>query len=104
LVDASSHSVGGIIINKLYECLPIVLRLPWPPYITANAVTKSKPQGTITNLDLELAGLVFLWLMMEHVCICLAEKRVTLFSGNSPSVGWVQCMAVRSSLVAEQLI
>jgi hypothetical protein len=46
--------------------------------------------GTITNLDLELAGLVILWLMMEHVCGSLAEKRVTLFSNNSPTVSWVQ--------------
>jgi hypothetical protein len=42
--------------------------------------------------------------MMEHVCTDLVEKRVTIFSNNSPSVGLVQCMAVRSSLVAEQLI
>jgi hypothetical protein len=42
--------------------------------------------------------------MMEYVCTDLVEKRVAIFSNNSPSVGWVQCMAVRSSLVAEQLI
>ena len=42
--------------------------------------------------------------MMEHVCGTLAEKRVALFSDNSPTVSWVQRMASRSSLVAEQLI
>jgi hypothetical protein len=41
---------------------------------------------------------------MEHVCGTLAEKRVTLFSDNSPTISWVQHMASRSSLVAEQLI
>jgi hypothetical protein len=42
--------------------------------------------------------------MMEHICGPLTEKRVTLFSNNSPTVSWVQRMASRSSLVAEQLI
>ena len=51
-----------------------------------------------------MAGLLLLWLMIEHVCSCLVEKRVALFSDNSPTVSWVQRMACRSSLIAEQLI
>jgi hypothetical protein len=66
-----------------------VFHLKWPPDITANVITKSNPTGTITNSDLELAGLVILWIMMEHICTDLAEKRIALFSNNSPSVGWV---------------
>ncbi len=42
--------------------------------------------------------------MMEHVCGPLAEKRITLFSDNSPTVSWVQRIACHSSLVAKQLI
>jgi hypothetical protein len=60
--------------------------------------------GTITNLDLELAGLTILWLVMEHVCGQLTKKRVALFSNNSPTISWVHRMASCSSLVAEQLI
>jgi hypothetical protein len=104
VVDASSHGVGGVIISKLLECPPTVSRLQWPPNITANVVSDSNPNGTITNLDIKLAGLVILWLMMEHVCGSLAEKWVTIFSNNSPTVSWVQWMACCSSLVAEQLI
>ncbi len=58
----------------------------------------------ITNLDLELTGLIILWLIMEHVCGSLAEKRVALFSDNNPTVSWVQRIACCSSLVAEQLV
>jgi hypothetical protein len=36
-----------------------------------------------------MAGLLLLWLVMESVCINLREKRVALFSNNSPMVGWV---------------
>ncbi len=66
--------------------------------------SEANPKGTITNSDLELAGLVLLWLMMEHVCGPLIEKRIALFSNNSPTVSWIERMACRSSLVAEQLI
>jgi hypothetical protein len=104
VADASSHGVGGVIIGKLSECPPTVFRLQWPLDITASIITKSNPAGTLTNSDLEVAGLVLLWIMMEHVCTDRVEKWVALFSNNSPSVGWVQCMAVRSSLVTEQLI
>jgi hypothetical protein len=74
VVDASSHGVGGIIIGKLLECPSTMFRLQWPPDITANVVSDSNSNGTITNSDLKLvAGLVILWLMMEHVCGSLAE-------------------------------
>jgi hypothetical protein len=104
VVNTSSHGVGGVIIDKLSECPPTVFYLQWPPDITASVIAELNPTGTITNSDLELAGLVILWIMMEHVCTDLVEKRVALFSNNSPYVGWVQRTAVRSSLVAEQLI
>ncbi len=104
MVDASSHGVGGVIIGKLSECPPIVFHFQWPPDITADVISKSNPTGTITNSDLELAGLVILWIMIENVCTDLAEKQVALFSNNSSSVGWVQRKAIHSSLVAEQLI
>ncbi len=55
-------------------------------------------------MDLELAGLVLLWLMIEHMCPTLREKKVALFSNNSSTVSWVQQMACRSSLIAEKLI
>jgi hypothetical protein len=104
VVDASSHGVSGVIIGKLSECPPTVFQLQWPPDITANVISDATPKGTITNPDLELAGLVLLWLMMKHVCGPLDEKRIAHFSDNSPTVSWVQRMACRSSLVAEQLI
>ena len=65
VVDASSHGIGGVIIGELSECLPTVFRLQWPPDITANVKSEANPQGTITNSDLELAGLVLLWLMKD---------------------------------------
>jgi hypothetical protein len=104
VVDASSFGVGGVIIGELSECRPTVFRLQWPPDITDSVVSDKNREGKITNSDLEMAGLLLLWLMIEHVCSLLTKKRVALFSNNSPTVSWVQRMACRSSLIAEQLI
>jgi len=51
-----------------------------------------------------MAGLLLLWLVMESVCGSLKEKRVALFSDNSPTVGWVRCLATRGSMVSAHLI
>jgi hypothetical protein len=77
VVDASSHGAGVVISGELSECLPIptVFCLQWPPDITANVVAENNPRGTITNSYLELAELIILWLMMEHACGTLTEKK-----------------------------
>ncbi len=59
--DASGHGVGGIIISKNSECPPTVFQYQWPEEITAALQTQENPKGTITNSDLEMAGLLLLW-------------------------------------------
>jgi hypothetical protein len=82
--------VGGVIIGELSDCPPTVFHLEWLPDVTASVISDFNPKGTITNSDFELAGLIILWLMMEHVCGPIAEKWVAIFSDNSPTVSWVQ--------------
>jgi hypothetical protein len=104
LVNASSFGVGGSVIGELSQCHPTVFRMQWPPDITSSVISDRNRHGQITNLDLEMAGLLLLWLMIEHICESLTEKRIVLFSDNSPTVSWVQRMACWSSLIAEQLL
>jgi hypothetical protein len=51
-----------------------------------------------------MAGLLFLWLVMELVWGNLQEKRVALFSDNSQTVRWVRRLATRGLLVSAHLI
>jgi hypothetical protein len=60
--------------------------------------------GTISNSDLEMAGLLMLWLAIEGVCGLLQKKHITLFCNNSPSIGWAARLASKWSMVAEHLI
>jgi hypothetical protein len=102
--DASKHGVGGIIIGEANECTPTVFRAEWPDDIKQSLVSTSNPNGTITNSDLELAGLLLLWLTMEEVCHFEQGAHIALFSDNSPTVHWVRRMAARGSKVASQLL
>jgi hypothetical protein len=66
-------------------------------------ISNENPKGTITNSDLEMAGLLLLWLTMEGVCGTLQEKCVAMFGDNSPFIGWVERLASKGSLVAKNL-
>ena len=102
--DASGHGVGGIIVGENCACTPTVFRLEWPADIKADINTQRNPKGRITNSDLELAGLLLLWLIMEEVCPLTLACHCGLFSDNQPTVHWVKRMASKSSAVAGQLI
>jgi hypothetical protein len=97
--DASSHGVGGVIFGENDMCVPMVFRWEWP-----QEIKDLYQNDAITNSDLEMAGLLLLWLIMESVCGTLREKRVALFSDNSPMVGWVRRLATRGSMVSAHLI
>ena len=104
ITDASGHGLGGVIIGELKSTTPTVFRMQWPPDISASIVSDNNPTGTITNSDLEMAGLLMLWLVMEETCHDLTNAHIALFSDNSPTVHWVQRLAAKHSHIAIQLL
>ena len=102
--DASGQGVGGVIIGELGACPPTVFRCEWPEDIKANLVTRENPRGKINNSDLEMAGLLLCWLVMEAVGGDLRQQHVAMFSDNDPTVHWVKRMATKQSRVAAQLV
>ena len=104
ITDASAHGLGGVIVGERRSVPPTVFRLQWPDEIRNSIVSATNPHGTITNSDLEMAGLLMLWLVMEDVCTPLTDAHVALFSDNSPTVHWVQRLAAKHSAVAMQMV
>ena len=104
--DASGHGVGGIIVGENMPCPPTVFRMPFSQEIRDDLVSFKNRKGRITNSDLEFAGLLLLWLIMEDVCKLGKTPgcHVGLYSDNTPTVHWVQKLASRSSKVAMQLL
>jgi hypothetical protein len=104
IVGASGHGAGGVVFGEQLACTPVVFRWESPDDIKRDINSVSNPAGRITNLDLEMVGLVLLWIVIEGVCPDLREKCVTLLSDNSPTVSWVTHLASRRSVVAEHLV
>ena len=102
--DSSGHGVGGIVVGEVDACIPTVFRLEWPQSIRDNLVSDENPNGSITNSDLEMAGLLLLWLVMEEVCPDLAMKHAALFSDNQPTVCWVARLASKNSVLAMYML
>ena len=69
-----------------------------------DVVTESNPNGRITDSDLEMAGLLMLWRVMESICDIPIACHCALFSDNKPMMSWVCQMAANRSLVAKQLL
>jgi hypothetical protein len=95
---------GKVIVGELSPIPPTVFHLQWPANISADLVSFENPRGRINNSNLEMAGLLLLWLCLEGVTPDLAHKHVALFSDNSPTVSWVTKMASKKSRVAAQLV
>jgi hypothetical protein len=104
IVDASSHGVGGVVLRELSGIPPTVFCLEWPKDIKDNLVSFDNPGKSITNSDLEMVGLLFLWLCVEAIVQDIAHKHVALFTDNSPTVSWVEKMASKKSRIAAKLV
>jgi hypothetical protein len=104
IVDASSHGVGGVVFGENSKCAPTVFRWKWPTEITRDVKSFEHPEGRITNSDLEMAGIVMAWLVVEGVGGDLTEKTVALFGDNTPSISWISKLASKRSKVGEQLV
>ena len=104
ITDASSFGAGGVIFGENKAAPLSVFRVQWPPDITAAVISDNNPNGTLTNNDLEMAGLLLLWLAIEAICPDLDGCHVALYSDNTPTVSWVDRMASKKSAIAMQLL
>ena len=104
IVDASSHGVGGVVFGENSRCVPTVFRWQWPKEVTLDVKSADNPGGRISNSDLEMAGMVMAWLVVEGVGGDLTEKTIALVGDNTPSIGWINKLASKQSKVAEQLV
>ena len=73
--------------------MPTVFRYEWLDDIKAEKNSEHNPDGKLTNSDLEIAGLLMLWLVMEDVCNIASDAHMALFSDNQPTVLWAPWLA-----------
>ncbi len=85
--DASKHGAGGICIGGRKQLPAIVWWITFPASTQENICSKINPAGTITNLDLEMAGLLGPWLVLECL-VDLQHNHMAIGCDNTPTVAW----------------
>jgi hypothetical protein len=104
-VDASGFGAGGVWISGTEHIPPTVWRMPFPPDVESRLVSHSNPKGDITNSDLEMAGVLLQWLVLEQIApASLEHKHIGIFSDNTPTVAWATRLHSSKSKVAGHLL
>ena len=103
-VDSSKTAVGGVWVNgnkKLDNY--IVWRLQWPQEIQEKF--SSKEAGTISINDLEMAGTLLAWLVLENILPSPLElAHVGIFCDNTSTVQWHNKKSTTTSTIAGHLL
>jgi hypothetical protein len=101
-VDASKLGAGGVWLPGILFLLPIVWQVEWPQDICDNVVSFTNPTGTIMNSDLEMAGMVIQYLLLEHLAR-LRHVHVAAWCDNTPTISWTNKLSLSWSMVASRL-
>ncbi len=103
--DACGLGCGGVWCSGTSPLDPILWRFEWPEDIKAQLITDDNPNGTLTINDLELAGLVINWLVLEcQGDLDLAFSHVGTFCDNTSAVAWAYKLRQSTSVIAGRLL
>ena len=102
--DACGTGVGGVWMGIIEDIGYIVWRMEWPQDIIDNLCTSSNPKGRLIMNDMELAGVVLEWLVLESLIPDLIFKSIGINCDNSTVVTWITKMRTSKSMVAARLL
>jgi hypothetical protein len=100
IVDASGQGVGIVVVGENRAVKPTVVRIEWPDDIKAAIISDSNPNGSITNSDLESAGAVLAWLVVEATCDLQPGSHVAIYSDNDATVTRIDKMKSKADVGA----
>lgn len=102
--DACKHGAGGVWVSGCKDLPPFVWRVPFPEAIKRRFASSSNPQGDISISDLELAGVLLEWLVLERIGVNLRHEHVGIYCDNTPTVAWSRKLSSTKSKVAARLL
>jgi hypothetical protein len=101
--DACKRGAGGVWLSGSKNIRPIVWRLEWPADISARLVSWANPTGDLTINDLEMAGLLLQYLVLEHL-VPLKHEHVAAWCDNTSTVSWARRMTSSRSRIGHRLV
>ena len=96
--DACKHGAGGIWLSGLSPLRPLVWRFRWPPDVIAQVEA-----GTLSINDLEMAGLLLHYLLLEAL-VPMRHRQAAAWVDNTSAVSWCNKLSSSRSLVGQQLV
>ena len=82
----------------------VVWRVEFPQDVQDDLCTNENPKGKITMNDLELAGVVLGWLVLEKLVPDLRFKHVGMNCDNTTAVSWTNKYRTAKSIPAARLL
>jgi hypothetical protein len=101
--NASKLGAGGVWLSGSLLLPPVVWRIEWPMDIQQQMVSYDNPNGSISNLDLEMAGMLAHYLVLEHL-VSLHHVHVAAWCDNTPTVSLTNKLSFSRSRVAGRLV
>ena len=102
--DSCKIGAGGVVTPGLDGIPYVVWQFEWPEDIQNRLVTTENPKGDLTINDLELAGMVLGWLVLEYIWTKLSFKHIGLFCDNTSAVAWAFKGSTSTSIAAGRLL
>ena len=102
-VDASKLGAGGVWLSGTEKLQPTVWRLEFPEEIRRRVISFDNPTGDITNSDLEMAGLLVEFIVLEYL-VPLEGQHAAAWCDNTPTVSWATKLSSSKSMIAARLI
>jgi len=102
--DACKWGAGGVWLSGKDNLHPVLWRVKWPPDITAQLISPNNPNGNLTINDLEMAGLLLHYLVLEDIVDNLQHKHAAAWCDNTSTVSWARKLSSKRSLVGQRLV
>ena len=102
--DACKLGVGGAWVSGLKAISPFIWQFEWPEHIQLELQTDKNPTGSLTINDLELAGAVLNFLVLECQDVNLKHHHIGCFCDNTSAVAWAYKLRTSASTVAARLL
>eukprot|EP00957_Ditylum_brightwellii_P049621 3763553-Ditylum_brightwellii.AAC.2 len=75
-MDACLLGMGGVWTSGTESLQPLVVQIEWPPEVKAQIKFTSNPDRNIYINDLELAGMVLGWILLEWDQHSITSKHI----------------------------
>jgi hypothetical protein len=102
--DACKLGAGGVWSPGTDACPYTVWQLEWPDDIQKRLVTTANPSGDISINDLELAGIIINFIVLEIITPTLKHKHVGTYCDNTSAVSWATKLRTSKSIPAARLL